>query len=236
MTGYRPISCKYLSPLFIIFTASSFKDIITYEPVFITTIFCGRQYHGKIQKMMQNMAPSFPGFFLVMCRRILFGQFLFSHFVFYYTVSFPICVDRLMFFTIIFAAALFLMSFVVVLTVISFLLDIFFLTGFCLIVVLARVLAASITVSAVVVTSPIAVLTRIITCPVITICLAVCVVMSVSVAVGICGNGQAACQCECCQRNDSGFFPVLKHNCNSSCFLVELPTCFSEGFSSLFTI
>lgn len=68
-----------------------------------------------------------------------------------------------MFFTIIFAAALFLMSFVVVLTVISFLLDIFFLTGFCLIVVLTRVFASSITVSAVVVTSPITVLTRVVT-------------------------------------------------------------------------
>ncbi len=138
-----------------------------------------------------------------------------------------------MFFAIIFAAAFFLMSFFVVLTVISFLLDIFFLTRFCLIVVLARVLAVSITVSAVVVTNPIAVLTGvftifitvlsgIITCPVITICLTVCVVMPISVSVGKYGSGGTACQCECCQRNDSGFFPVFKHNGKSSCFLEEL--------------
>ena len=81
-------------------------------------------------------------------------------------MPFPICVYRLMFFTIILAAALFLMGFVVVLAVIAVCFDVYFLGGFRLAVVLITVVAVSVAVLTVIFTSPIAVLTGVFAVPV----------------------------------------------------------------------
>ena len=71
-----------------------------------------------------------------------------------------------MFFTIILAAALFLMGFVVVLAVIAVCFDVYFLGGFRLTVVLITVVAVSVAVLTVIFTSPIAVLTGVFAVPV----------------------------------------------------------------------
>ena len=81
-------------------------------------------------------------------------------------MPFPICVYRLMFFTIILATALFLMGFVVVLAVISVLFDVYFLGGFRLAVVLITVVAVSVAVLTVIFTSPIAVLSGVFAVPI----------------------------------------------------------------------